>query len=209
VLHVRAVADVREAQLRHIVVVTADVTAERAHVDRLVEQATRDALTGLFNRQRFLDDVGAALERRRHRARGVVAVLFIDVDDLKSTNDRFGHDSGDRLLREVAIRIVAAVRPADIVARYGGDEFTVLCEELEDFAEAAEIADRIVDRVYRCGNGDQPHSISIGVAVAEDPGVDPVQIVADADQAMYRVKRWNQPDAITLPKRISPSTGRR
>lgn len=186
-LHVHAAPGLAGGRVERIVVTVVDVTAERALVDRLRELATHDSLTGLFNRAQFLEFVGHALDRRRRSKGRIAAVLFVDVDRLKSTNDTLGHEAGDRLLTEVAARIRATVRPSDIVARYGGDEFTVLCEDLRDPTEAVTIADRITHSMV-APNGDLACSVSIGVAFADDPELDPATLVSRADRAMYRAK---------------------
>jgi diguanylate cyclase (GGDEF)-like protein len=187
ILHVHAVPDLDSGRLVRIVVTAADVTHDRARSARLLDQATHDSLTGLFNRARFLEFVQHGLERRRRIATGGAAVLFVDVDHLKATNDEFGHAEGDRVLRDVAARIKAAVRPSDIVARYGGDEFTILCEDLADVTEAEAVADRI----RAMSHGDPARDVSVGVAMTDDPERDPATIVAEADRAMYEAKRAN------------------
>lgn len=102
-------------------------------------------------------------------------------------NDKFGHAAGDQLLRDVAARIKAALRPSDIVARYGGDEFTILCEDLGE----ARDADAIADRIRQAVRGDPPGklSISVGIAVVDEPESDPKGVVARADRAMYHTRR--------------------
>ena len=146
-----------------------------------------DALTGLPDRASFL----AAL--RAHAARGgSMAVLFLDLDDFKLINDGFGHDTGDRLLLEVAARLREATRPGDVVARLGGDEFTVLCAGVEDEGAAREIAGRL-HRAFRepfhiAGQRRQVRA-SIGCRLSEGHGLsDADELLRDADVAMYQAK---------------------
>jgi PleD family two-component response regulator len=109
---------------------------------QLAHRALHDPLTRLPNRALFLDRLGVALDRSR-RTGTAVAVLFLDVDDFKHINDRFGHAAGDRLLEVLAERLRTMLRPMDTVARFGGDEFTFLFEDLASEREAILIAERI------------------------------------------------------------------
>ena len=116
---------------------------ERKHAaDALAHQATHDPLTGLPNRLLFLDRLDHALARSR-RTGDKLAVLFLDLDDFKLVNDTLGHEAGDQLLLAMTERLQAAVRTGDTVARFGGDEFVVLCEEVVSDEVALEVADRL------------------------------------------------------------------
>jgi diguanylate cyclase (GGDEF)-like protein len=188
VLRVTATPETVDGELSKIIIGIADVTDQRSQTAWLSHEATHDPLTGLYNRTQFLQFVGHALDRQARSPERLAAVLFMDVDGLKLTNDRFGHEAGDRLLRAVSSRILAAVRPADVAARYGGDEFVVLCEDLRDEEEANLIGERIAEAARGTGIGDHACSLSIGVAMAV-PSLDPVQILHEADRAMYHAKR--------------------
>src|SRR5438477_464993 len=108
----------------------------------LVEPMLHDALPGLPNRVLLLDRLNVALARAR-RSPTSLAMLFLDLDRFKTVNDSLGHDAGDELLVEVARRLQASVRPGDTVARFGDDEFLVLCEDLHDEREAVRVAERV------------------------------------------------------------------
>src|SRR5439155_22609636 len=95
----------------------------------LAHQALHDALTGLPNRTLFLDRLETALARSQ-RSAAAVAVLFLDVDRFKVINDSLGHDAGDRVLKDLSQRLQNVLRPGDTVARFGGDEFTILCDDI-------------------------------------------------------------------------------
>jgi len=185
------------------VVTLTDVTEERTRTARLVKEAAHDPLTGLCNRSTFLREVGLALDRHDRDASRVPAILFIDVDGLKATNDTLGHATGDRLIQHVAARIRGAVRPFDIVARMGGDEFTVLCEGLGGVEEAAAVAERIRAAVSDPdGDGGLVGvAISIGLATPGAERLDAIAFVGEADRAMYRSRRramhvWTEDDAV-------------
>ena len=155
----------------------------------MTHHALHDALTGLPNRVLLLERLGSALARGRRNA-GEVALLFIDLDRFKSVNDADGHEAGDAVLVETAMRLDSALRPGDTVARLGGDEFVVLCEDV-DTRGALDMAERLHLRLrepYRGPRGQQHLvSASIGLALStEHSHAD--GLLADADAAMYRAK---------------------
>jgi diguanylate cyclase (GGDEF)-like protein/PAS domain S-box-containing protein len=170
-------------------VVARDVTERKAFERRLAHQGTHDALTGLPNRTLFMDRVGHALaaSRRTHRP---MAVLFCDVDRFKVVNDSLGHTAGDALLYAVAARFRRAVRTSDTVARFGGDEFVILAEDLANEADATVVAEKLANALrepIRIGSNEIVVTSSIGIAMPEDSST-PETLVRDADVAMYRAK---------------------
>ena len=187
-LHVTVASAVGDLGSVHGFVATAiDVTEERESTERLMHSATHDPLTGLVNRSAFEDFVDQSIDRHRSEPGCLAAVIFVDLDGLHETNDRYGHEAGDRLLQLTAERLRHAIRPADIVARYGGDEFTVLCDDLKHHDEALSIARRIVQLA---GNTEAGNAItlSVGVAVTDETHTTAEQLVRDADNAMYVAK---------------------
>ena len=179
----------------HVVVVALrDVTARaRAlnEIEDLAQQALHDPLTGLPNRSLLLDRLRQALARGE-RSPGSLAVMFVDLDDFKAVNDRLGHDSGDQVLRSVAQRLRAAVRPADTVCRLGGDEFVVVCEGIGGLAEARELAGRVeaaVAEPCRVETHEVVLTASVGLVVAGANTASPRRLLADADAAMYLAKQ--------------------
>lgn len=172
-----------------LVLTAHDVTDRVKLEDRLAHEATHDDLTGLPNRALIHDRLEHALVRA-DRTGGRVAVVFGDLDSFKPVNDRYGHLVGDRLLQGVARRMRGAARAMDTVGRYGGDEFVVVCEELEDEAGARLAAERLHQEVARPLDVDLTHldvAMSLGVALAE-PGESAESVMHRADQAMYRAK---------------------
>jgi diguanylate cyclase (GGDEF)-like protein len=168
-----------------------DVTERKVLEDRLRHQAYYDALTGLPNRQLFLDRLGRALVRTRRRRDRRVALLFMDLDGFKVVNDSLGHGVGDLLLVAVAERLKGCLRPEDTLARFGGDEFVILVEDVEAADEAVRVAERIIDelknRLVLAGR-ELFARASIGIAIGEDRTKDPDDLLRDADTAMYRAK---------------------
>jgi two-component system, cell cycle response regulator len=164
---------------------------ERKHAElELLHQALHDPLTGLPNRPLFMDRLSQALARMV-RAPAPAAILFVDIDRLKPVNDEFGHAIGDALLDAVAERLVAAVRPSDTVARFGGDQFTVLCEKVPDEQIALAIAERVAGALtvpFDALGRQIVTTASIGIVLGHSPDEDPARLVSAADAAMYRAK---------------------
>ncbi len=155
---------------------------------RLAHQASHDALTGLPNRALFLDRCWHALRDAEQTGR-LVVLLFLDLDEFKVVNDSLGHDVGDRLLVAVAERLRHALRPADTIARFGGDEFTILCEGVHE-EDARLVAERILalfDGPFHIGDIEVFESASIGIAVGTH-SARPSDLLQQADAAMYRAK---------------------
>lgn len=178
-----------EGRPRHFIAQVEDVTDRRQAEARLLEQALRDSLTGLFNRVMFMDRLTHALARSGRQMKPV-AVLFVDLDHFKEINDSYGHRTGDQVLTAVAKRLEKAVRPADTVARFGGDEFAILCEDTRGERDAVRIAERLSRGLFKpvlFQGGQVTVGASIGIAFAQE-GDDPEKLLRQADAAMYRVK---------------------
>ncbi len=167
-----------------------DITGRKRAEMKLAHQALHDPLTGLPNRRLFLDRLSLGLARME-RSQTAVAVLFVDLDKFKVVNDTLGHDVGDQLLVDVANRLRAALRPGDTAARYGGDEFTVLCEGLTSENGAVVIAERVsaaIGRPFALDDAETVLTSSIGIAIT-DGDASPERLIHDADTAMYRAKQ--------------------
>lgn len=165
---------------------------ERKRAERRAEHlAHHDALTGLPNRRLLLDRLSQAILRTR-RARRVLAVLFFDVNGFKSVNDTFGHDVGDRLLKDVAARLSQRVRAADTVARLGGDEFTVVLPEISGIAEADRFACKLQNALkapFVIDGRALNTSVSVGISLFPEHAETAEALLRCADIAMYEAKR--------------------
>jgi len=174
----------------HFVTQVQDITARKAGEEELRHQALHDPLTGLPNRTLLLDRLEQALRHAR-RLETSVAVLFVDIDRFKVVNDSLGHSVGDSVLKQVVPRLQEAVRGADTVARFGGDEFVILCEDLDSELRAVHIAERVrreLHAPFHLGNDDHFLAASIGISVSGREGEDAGDLLRDADAAMYLAK---------------------
>ncbi len=169
-----------------------DLSVLRQAEEKLAHLALHDALTGLPNRILLMDRIDHALAYRS-RQKGMVVVLFCDLDGFKEVNDSFGHYVGDEVLKVVSLRLRAAVRPTDTLARIGGDEFVALCQGVIDESAAFAIASRILAAVTQpleVAGQEITLSVSVGVAFAfsTDTG-DAGELLRNADAAMYLAKQ--------------------
>jgi diguanylate cyclase (GGDEF)-like protein/PAS domain S-box-containing protein len=167
-----------------------DISDRKDAERRLEFQARHDALTGLPNRSQFVRRLGDTIAGVG-QAEGHVAVCYLDLDNFKVINDSLGHAAGDRLLTIAAERLAQALRPGDVVGRFGGDEFTVLLRDVIDLDDAVAVAERLVDalRPPFVLDGEQRYlTASVGLTVTGDPSTKPDDMLRDADIAMYRAK---------------------
>ena len=181
-----------DEHIRGIVLNSRDISERKAFERQLAHQAFHDSVTGLANRALFADRVAHALSRRSDE-RTPMGVMFIDLDDFKTINDSLGHPVGDTVLREVGERLLAALRPTDTAARFGGDEFAVLLEEIEGTQHAADIAERLKEAIERPVTIEEKQLFvraSIGICLTR-PGetTSPEDLLRNADVAMYMAKR--------------------
>jgi diguanylate cyclase (GGDEF)-like protein/PAS domain S-box-containing protein len=194
-----------DAAVRGIVLNLRDVSVRKQAEERWRWQALRDPLTGLANRTLFADRLRQALAHLGRRP-GSVAVLLLDLDDLKEVNDTLGHGMGDELLVTTSQRIRSVLRPGDTAARLGGDEFAVLLERPADAAEAVAVARRIADALHApvaLGDRTRPIRASIGVALGRE-GVAADALLRQADQAMYAVKSAGKDGIAVYPRGTVP-----
>jgi len=167
-----------------------DITERKEAEQQIEYQAYHDALTGLANRRLFQEHLTIALALAARRAR-LVAVLFLDLDHFKVVNDSLGHTIGDSLLREIAARLKASVREGDTVARVGGDEFTIVLQDLEKKEDAGLVAQKVLHTVAQpveIGGHRLYVTTSIGITIFPDDGDDAETLLKNADNAMYRAK---------------------
>jgi diguanylate cyclase (GGDEF)-like protein/PAS domain S-box-containing protein len=168
--------------------VAQDITDRKTREHRLRQWASRDELTGLWNRGRLLEELDRFLAEQRRSDDRAGSLLFVDLDGFKQVNDALGHAAGDELLRVVAQTIEARVRYTDTVARMGGDEFVVLLPGTTT-TQAARVAEKITAAVAEVWPGGRSGGASVGVAAVEPGRGTAAEVLATADRAMYEVKR--------------------
>jgi diguanylate cyclase (GGDEF)-like protein/PAS domain S-box-containing protein len=167
--------------------ILADAIQRRATEEDIRYQALHDPLTGLPNRVLFLERLGEALARPAAE----VAVVLLDIDNFKLVNDSLGHAAGDELLTQIAPRLRSALRPEDLIARFGGDEFVMLLGEIGDDRAAAQVAERMVtafELPFELRAHEHFAKVSVGIALANVAGLAPAGLIRDADAALYHAK---------------------
>lgn len=177
-------------QIAGVIALVRDITERKIAEQQIEYQAYHDALTGLANRRLFQEHLTLALALAQRRER-LVAVLFLDLDHFKLVNDSLGHSVGDALLREVSRRLKGAVREGDTVARVGGDEFTIVLQELHQREDAAVVAQKVLRAIAEPidASGHRLYvTTSIGITLFPDDGDDAESLLKNADNAMYRAK---------------------
>ena len=185
-----------------------DISNRKLYEAQLRHQAFHDALTGLPNRILLVE----RMERARlklERSRRALAVLFLDLDRFKVINDSLGHDKGDELLKQVASRLQNCLRPGDTAARFGGDEFVILLEEVTGSDDAVQVARRIADSLrqpFDLVGAELALTTSIGIVLSNSPAEAPDELMRRADIAMYRAKNNGKAQFYLWDEHISEST---
>jgi len=184
------IAEMELEGAKHFVGIVRDISERKRAEGKLTQMALYDQLTGLPNRTNFFDKLEFSLSHAR-RNKSVLALLFIDLDGFKKINDTLGHSMGDQLLQEVAQRLRACIRESDTVARMGGDEFTIILNNLDDIESASSLAEKLINSI------NQPFTLdgktcnvgaSIGIAAYPYHAGSTNNLINAADSAMYQAK---------------------
>ncbi len=184
-----SMGDGRPVEVRGIMV---DITQQKLLEERLTQHAFYDPLTNLPNRVLFMERLEHALTRQGRPGEALLAVMFLDVDDFKVINDTLGHEAGDLVLASIGERLGTVVRRVDTAARFGGDEFTLLLEGIDEPSSVVPVAQRVAElfaEPFRVNDHEITLSASLGIAVASGDRTTAEELVRHADIAMYRAKQ--------------------
>ncbi|MGE4537832.1 MAG: putative bifunctional diguanylate cyclase/phosphodiesterase [Desulfovibrio sp.] len=172
-------------------IVLTDISRQKQLEEHILHDAFHDTLTGLFNRALFLNRLEQAIKRLKRNPEALYAVVYLDIDRFKLVNKTFGHVTGDRLLMIIANRLQKLLRDVDTLARFGGDEFAILVEDLAGLADASAMADNVLRHLaapFRLKKQEIFVTCSIGVVLGSGAYEHPDQVLRDADNAMYSSK---------------------
>ncbi len=184
-------------KLQNVIAVFSDMYKIKYAEERLYFLANHDALTGLANRNRFVDYVNKAIDTTKRTANHKIAVAFIDLDCFKFINDTLGHAVGDLYLQAIGSRIAAFCRSTDLLSRWGGDEFILLLDNVVDHAAVAEVISRLLEDIrqpFSIEGHELCPTISVGVSIFPDDADNTTDLIKAADTAMYRVKENGRND---------------
>ncbi|MEH6473293.1 MAG: diguanylate cyclase [Halopseudomonas sp.] len=190
VLFHKAVFHSKSEDIRGLVGVILDITERKRAETELEKLATTDSLTGLYNRHYLYAALDACCKKAKRRG-SELAVLFLDLDGFKAVNDSYGHAVGDQLLIAIAQRLRECVRESDNVARFGGDEFIVVIEDIDNRAQCERVAEQILHRFrqpFFIENKPLMIGTSIGIATYPDNGLDSQSLLKNSDLALYQAK---------------------
>ena len=187
---IECLADLAESLVTEMAL-RSDLTAKRETQEHLLYSTLHDSLTGLPNRSLFTERLRHSMRRTARHPDDMFAVLFLDLDRFKDVNDNLGHFAGDELLRAVARRLEACIRPEDTVARLSGDEFAILLESISETSDAGRVAERIEEALsfpINLAGAEVTTSASMGIVTSTMSHEQPEQLLRSADMAMYRAK---------------------
>lgn len=210
-LHIMAIKDEDEQRVTHYLAIFSDMTHHKQTEQRLMYLSHYDSLTGLPNRTLFHDRVGRALQRAQpHNT--LVAVMFLDLDRFKYVNDTWGHAVGDLLLIKVAERLTNIINETDTVARFGGDDFTIVLENINNEEEVASTAQKILEMMltpFDLNDHETFITTSIGISLYPNDAFDVETLLKNADAAMYRAKESGKNNYQFFTPQMNASTHQR
>ena len=188
--HLSVIEGDKSKDVKHYISIFYDITYRKQSEEKLYQLAHFDTLTGLCNRHAFMHRLKESIETAS-RYKTKMAVLFLDLDGFKAINDQYGHDAGDEVLVATAARLQKIIRKADTVARMGGDEFTVIIENVKDIRSLSLLAQKIIDSVsqeIKMKESLVRVTTSIGISIYPDDALDLESVLRHADNAMYKAK---------------------